>query len=67
MMLGAHVHVATPKGFELPDEVVDQAAEVSQQGAGLTEFTDPETAVRDVDAIYTDVCASMGRKFDCRA
>ena len=38
MMLGVHMHVATPKGFELPDEVVDQAAEVSQKGAGLTEF-----------------------------
>ena len=50
MMLGIGVNVATPKGFELPDEVVDQAAEVSQKGAGLTEFTDPKAAVRDVDA-----------------
>src|SRR5919106_39210 len=44
MMLGVHVHVATPRGFELPDEVVDQAAEASQKGAGLTEFTDPKAA-----------------------
>jgi ornithine carbamoyltransferase len=64
MMLGAHVHVATPKGFELPDEVVDQAAEVSQKGAGLTEFTDPKAAVRDVDAIYTDVWTSMGQEVE---
>jgi ornithine carbamoyltransferase len=64
MMLGAHVHVATPKGFELPDEVVDQAAEVSQQGAGLTEFTDPKAAVRDVDAIYTSVWTSMGQEVE---
>jgi ornithine carbamoyltransferase len=64
MMLGAHVHVATPKGFELPDEVIDQAAEVSQQGAGLTEFTDPKSAVRDVDAIYTDVWTSMGQEME---
>ena len=42
MMLGMGVHVATPKGYELPDEVVDQAAAVSQKGAGLTEFTDPQ-------------------------
>jgi ornithine carbamoyltransferase len=60
MMLGMSVHVATPKGYELPDEVVDQAAEVSQHGAGLTEFTDPKAAVRDVDAVYTDVWTSMG-------
>ena len=64
MMLGMHVHVATPKGFELPDEVVDQAAEVSQKSAGLTEFTDPKAAVRDVDAIYTDVWTSMGQEVD---
>ena len=64
MMLGAHVHVATPKGFELPDEVVDQAAEVSQKGAGLTEFTDPKAAAREVDAIYTDVWTSMGQEME---
>ena len=62
MMLGMSMHVATPKGFELPDEVVDQAAEVSQAGAGLTEFTDPKAAVRDVDAVYTDVWTSMGKE-----
>ncbi|MEY4095180.1 MAG: Ornithine carbamoyltransferase [Acidobacteriota bacterium] len=64
MMLGMHIHVATPKGFELPDEVVDQAAEVSQKGAGLTEFTDPKAAVRDVDAVYTDVWTSMGQEVE---
>jgi ornithine carbamoyltransferase len=64
MMLGVHVHVATPKGFELPDEVVDQAAEVSQKSAGLTEFVDPKSAVRDVDAIYTDVWTSMGQEVE---
>jgi len=64
MMLGMSVHVATPKGFELPDEVVDQAAAVSQHGAGLTEFTDPKAAVRDVDAVYTDVWTSMGQEVE---
>jgi len=64
MMLGIGVNVATPKGFELPDEVVDQAAEASQKGAGLTEFTDPKAAVRDVDAIYTDVWTSMGQEVE---
>ena len=64
MMLGMSIHVATPKGFELPDEVVDQAAEVSQAGAGLTEFTDPKAAVRDVDAVYTDVWTSMGQEVE---
>jgi len=64
MMLGMSMHVATPKGYELEDEVVDQASRVSQDGAGLTEFTDPRAAVRDVDAIYTDVWTSMGQEVE---
>jgi ornithine carbamoyltransferase len=64
MMLGISMHVATPKGYELPDEVVDQAADVSQHGAGLTEFTDAKAAVRDVDAVYTDVWTSMGQEVE---
>ncbi|MGH9385220.1 MAG: ornithine carbamoyltransferase [Vicinamibacterales bacterium] len=64
MMLGIGMHVATPKGYELPDEVVEQAAAASQKGAGLTEFTDPKAAVRDVDAVYTDVWTSMGQEVE---
>ena len=63
-MLGMSIRVATPKGYELPDEVVDQAGAASQKGAGLTEFTDPKIAVRDVDAIYTDVWTSMGQEVE---
>jgi ornithine carbamoyltransferase len=64
MMLGIGVQVATPKGYELPDEIVEQAAAVSQKGAGLAEFTDPKAAVRGVDAVYTDVWTSMGQEVE---
>jgi ornithine carbamoyltransferase len=64
MMLGISMHVATPKGYELEDEVVEQAARVSQHGAALTTFTDPKAAVRGVDAIYTDVWTSMGQEVE---
>lgn len=53
MMLGVGVNVTTPKGYELPDEVVEQVAAVSQKGA-----------VRDVDAIYTDVWTAMGQEVE---
>ena len=64
MMLGISMHVATPKGYELEDEVVEQASRVSQHGAALTTFTDPKAAVRGVDAIYTDVWTSMGQEVE---
>ena len=64
MMLGISMHVATPKGYELEDEVVAQASRVAQHGATLTTCTDPKAAVRGVDAIYTDVWTSMGQEVE---
>ena len=61
-MLGISVHVAAPDGFDLPDSVDDDVARVATQGAELKRFRDPMAAVRDVDAIYTDVWTSMGRE-----
>jgi ornithine carbamoyltransferase len=63
-MLGMSVHVATPPGYELPDEVVEQAARVARHGAALTSFSDPKAAVADVDAVYTDVWTSMGQEVE---
>jgi ornithine carbamoyltransferase len=64
MMLGMSMRVATPKGYELEDEVAKQASRVSQHGASLAEFTDPREAVQGVDAIYTDVWTSMGQEVE---
>ena len=59
-MLGITVHVASPEGFELAPEVDAGVAQIAQHGAELKRFRDPVAAVRDVDAIYTDVWTSMG-------
>ena len=61
-MLGVSVHVATPDGYELPARVVDQASAVARNGAEVRCFTDPRAAVAGVDAVYTDVWASMGEE-----
>ncbi len=61
-MLGVSVHVASPEGFELPLSVDADVARVARQGAELRRFHDPVVAVRDVDAVYTDVWTSMGRE-----
>jgi ornithine carbamoyltransferase len=64
MMLGMSVRVATPKGYELPNKVVLEAARVAVDGAELLQFTDPKKAVENVDAIYTDVWTSMGQEVE---
>jgi ornithine carbamoyltransferase len=61
-MAGVSVHVATPAGYELPPSVIDEAAGIARGGAAVRSFADPNEAVAGVDAIYTDVWASMGEE-----
>ncbi len=62
--LGATVHVATPSGFEPKAEMVNQAkALASTTGAKIELFRDPLEAVAGVQAVYTDVWASMGQEY----
>src|SRR4030095_8619847 len=61
-MLGVTVHVASPSGYELPDSVVDDASRVAREGVTVRLFSDPRRAVEGVDAVYTDVWASMGEE-----
>ena len=62
VMLGVHVHIASPEGFDLPATVVSQCEAVSRHGAKVTLFRDPREAVATADAVYTDVWASMGQE-----
>jgi ornithine carbamoyltransferase len=61
VMLGAHVRVASPVGFGLSDRVVDGVARIAR-GGSLECGVDPVAAVRNADAIYTDVWTSMGQE-----
>jgi ornithine carbamoyltransferase len=61
-MMGVTLHVASPAGYELPDQVVDAAARIARDGAEVRRFTDPRQAVAGVDAVYTDVWTSMGEE-----
>jgi ornithine carbamoyltransferase len=60
-LLGIPLHVASPRGYELPEQVVQSAIRAGQGGA-IRLFTDPREAVVGVDAIYTDVWTSMGQE-----
>jgi ornithine carbamoyltransferase len=64
LMLGISMRVATPKGYELSNEVVLAAARVAADGAELMQFTDPKKAVEGADAVYTDVWTSMGQEVE---
>jgi ornithine carbamoyltransferase len=61
-MAGISVNVASPPGYELPRQVMAEVAGVARNAAQLRCFTDPHEAVAGVDAIYTDVWASMGEE-----
>jgi len=61
-MAGLTVHVASPPGYELPDRIVQEAGSVARHGAEIRRFTEPRQAVSGVDAVYTDVWASMGEE-----
>jgi ornithine carbamoyltransferase len=63
LMLGAameqmEVRVATPPGYAPPDGCVERARDRGE--VVITE--DPYAAVRNADAVYTDVWASMGQE-----
>src|SRR5205814_9460624 len=67
VMLGVNVHVASPKGYELPASVLEQAADAARHGAQIRLFTDPVEAVNNADAVYTDVWTSMGQEAETAA
>jgi ornithine carbamoyltransferase len=59
--LGAHCIVASPKGFAPKLEIIHKAIEISEStGGSITLMHDPIKAVAGADAVYTDVCTSMG-------
>ena len=61
-MLGTPFRIASPKGYELPSRVLAECRGVARPGTDIRLFTDPVEAVRDADAVYTDVWTSMGQE-----
>ncbi|WP_022850567.1 ornithine carbamoyltransferase [Limisalsivibrio acetivorans] len=60
---GIDFAVATPKGYECPAGVVEEARkEAEKNGSVIMTTNDPLEAVKDADVIYTDVWASMGQE-----
>ncbi len=61
--LGIHVTVASPKGYAPKQDLLDMVKHEAKQHDSQIIVTDnPEEAVFQADAIYTDVWASMGQE-----
>ncbi len=55
--------IASPAGYEIRGDVVSKAKALATRAGATLYFThDPTEAVRDADAIYTDVWTSMGQE-----
>jgi ornithine carbamoyltransferase len=61
-MLGATVRIASPKGYELGDDVRQMIVRRAGRRGSLLISNDPVEAVRNADAVYTDVWTSMGQE-----
>ena len=61
--VGAHFSIASPAGYELPAEAVDETRRRGAlTGAQVTLTDDPQQAVAGADVVYTDVWTSMGQE-----
>ena len=62
--LGVHVAVATPKDYEIPNEMREIIRQSRHEGntAALTETNVPEEAIKDADVVVTDTWISMGQE-----
>ena len=66
-MLGVHVRIASPHGFELPAAALAASRAVARPGATIALVHRPAEGVRDADAVYTDVWTSMGQEAEAAA
>ena len=63
--LGANVTVATPRGYSPDIEIVTLARDIaSANNCEIRLLQDPAAAAEGADAIYTDVCVSMGMEHE---
>ena len=61
--VGLDIAIAAPKGYEPQAEMVELAQVIAKDSGSVVTVThDPVEAVKNSDAIYTDVWASMGQE-----
>jgi len=67
-LAGTDFAIAAPAGYRIREELVEEARALAKKsGSEVVVTTDPEEAVREADAVYTDVWVSMGDSDHTRA
>ena len=61
-LVGMHVAVACPQGYEPNPAVVEKAKALAESPEQIQLLREPEEAVRGAQVLYTDVWASMGQE-----
>jgi len=62
-MMGNEIRIATPKGYEIPKQIIEIAEEnAKKSGAKIIMGNDHIELAKDADVLYTDVWVSMGQE-----
>jgi ornithine carbamoyltransferase len=61
-LTGMNVRIATPPGYEPNAAIVAKAKEIAGGRSQVTITTDPDSAAKEAQVLYTDVWASMGQE-----
>jgi len=62
-MMGINFHIASPKGYGIPDTISSRAQKYADESGSKIVYTeDPAKAVSDADIVYTDTWTSMGQE-----
>ncbi|HUK49137.1 MAG TPA: ornithine carbamoyltransferase [Terriglobales bacterium] len=64
-LLGSKIRIGTPNGYGADAKIMADALAIAKKtGAKIEVVTDPQEAVRGVDAVYTDAWTSMGHEHE---
>ena len=66
-LMGMHVTVVSPPGFQASGEIVERAARLARESGGSARSTTDLDAIKGMDVVYTDVWASMGQESEAEA
>ena len=65
--VGINLNIATPRAYEPDKSVLKEARVIAKaKNAAINLFAKPQSAVKDVDVIYTDVWISMGQEKEAK-